>query len=207
METLKNYSKMLIGYNNNEPIYLSPPSWDCGWYWGFGYLGNKNCHYHVDGLGKGKNLHDAFIEHFGDTLQIRESHLWTLSELFETFYALKNTAEVLGRGGSHLTNNPCKELIINKSEVYRINNVVLPAIFDEIYKILEQNADNDKLFKKLVSINLEGDTTKVIEFMKEKNISTDDLKAIKGLSKDDFNNIHSFYWKDYHSNKNTSKRV
>jgi hypothetical protein len=52
MKTLSNYEKILLGYNNNEPIYLSPPSWDCGWYWGFGYLGNKNCHYHVDGLTK-----------------------------------------------------------------------------------------------------------------------------------------------------------
>ena len=47
---MKNYPKILIGKNNNENIYLSPPKWDCGWYWGFGYLGNKDCHYHVDGL-------------------------------------------------------------------------------------------------------------------------------------------------------------
>ena len=36
-----NYKKVLLGYNNEEPIYLSPPSWDCGKYWGFGYLENK----------------------------------------------------------------------------------------------------------------------------------------------------------------------
>ena len=33
--------KYLLGYINNESIYLSPPSWDCNWYWGFGYLGKK----------------------------------------------------------------------------------------------------------------------------------------------------------------------
>ena len=27
--------------------WLESESWDCNWYWGFGYLGNKNCHYHL----------------------------------------------------------------------------------------------------------------------------------------------------------------
>ena len=46
--------KQLLGYTkyDHKPIYLDGFSWDCGWYWGFGYLGNKNCHYHVDGLEK-----------------------------------------------------------------------------------------------------------------------------------------------------------
>ena len=51
MEQLK-YNKIKLGVVNNETIYLTPPSWDCDWYWGFGYLGNKNCHYHIDGLNK-----------------------------------------------------------------------------------------------------------------------------------------------------------
>lgn len=215
MKTLSNYSKILLGYNDDEPIYLSPPSWDCGWYWGFGYLGNRNCHYHIDGLTKiekynsdakvfttkSVNLYDGFIEHFGNTLKVRKSDLWTLVELFSTFYKLRDTAEVLGRGGSHYTTNPVKDLIINTDEVTRINNVVLPQVFEEIYKILWRNAENDKLFKKLVAINLKGNTTKVVEFMNENSIKTDDLKDIEGLTKDDFNNIHSYWWKNHHTNK------
>lgn len=216
MKTLSNYKKMLIGYNNDEPIYLSPPSWDCGWYWGFGYLGNKNCHYHVDGLTKQKtynfdkkcfeyeftNLYDGFIKHFGNTLRVRKSDLWGLVELFETFYTLKKTAEVLGRGGSHYTTNPAKDLIINKEEVERINKIVLPQIFEEIYKILYRNQNNDEVNKKLISINLEGNTDKVVQFMIEHKISTDDLKDIEGLSRHDCSVIHSYYWKRYHANKN-----
>lgn len=216
MKTLSNYTKILLGCNNNEPIYLSPPSWDCNWYWGFGYLGNRNCHYHVDGLTKietynsdakvfttkSVNLYDGFVEHFGNTLRVRKSDLWTLVELFKTFYILKETAEVLGRGGSHYTTNPAKDLIINKDEVTRINNVVLPQIFEEIYKILYRNADNEKINKNLVSLNLKGNTNKLVDFMLENNIKTDDLKDIEGLTKDDFNNIHSYYWKRYHANKN-----
>ena len=216
MKTLSNYTKILLGYNNNEPIYLSPPSWDCGWYWGFGYLGNKNSHYHVDGLTKietynsdtkvfttkSVNLYDGFIEHFGKTLRVRKSDLWTLVELFKTFYTLKETAEVLGRGGSHYTTNPAKDIIINKDEVERINNVVLPQIFEEIYKILYRNVDNDKVNKELISLNLKGNTNKVVDFMLENNIKTDDLKDIEGLTKDDYYIIHSYYYKRYHANKN-----
>jgi hypothetical protein len=209
MKTLSNYSKILLGYNNNEPIYLSPPSWNCGWYWGFGYLGNRNRHYHVEGLTKHEtynfekkffeyeftNLYDGFIKHFGNTLRVRKSELWTLVELFKTFYTLKETAEVLGRGGSHYTSNPAKDIIINKDEVTRINSIVLPQIFEEIYKILNRNVDNDKVNKKLVSLNLKGNTDKVVKFMFEHKISTDDLKDIEGITEHDYSVIHSYYWK------------
>lgn len=215
MKTLSNYNKILLGYNNNEPIYLSPPSWDCGWYWGFGYIGNKNCHYHINGLTKietynfeakaftckNVNLYDGFIEHFGDTLKVRKSDLLALVELFSTFYKLKETAEVLGRGGSNYTTNPVKDLIINIDEVTRINNIVLPQVFEEIYKILWRNAENDKIDKELVSLNLKGNTSKVVDFMLENNIKTDDLKDIEGLTNDDFNNIHALYYKRFHTNK------
>lgn len=204
MKTLSNYPKtILLGYNNDEPIYLTAPSWYCGWYWGFGYIGNKNCHYHIDGIGKGKNInmYDAFIEHFGSTLTVRKSELWVLCELFRTFYTLKETAEVLGRGGSHFTTNPCKDIIINADEVARINEVVLPQIFEEIYKVLLRNKDNKKLDAKLIALNLLGDTSKVVAFMFEHGIKTDDLKDIEGISSHGYNTIHSYYWAEVHRAK------
>lgn len=137
MQTLSNYSKVFLGKVDNERIYLSPPSWNCGWYWRFGYLGNKNCHYHVDGLAKDCNLFDGLKNHFGESFIVKnDKDVWTLAELFKTFYALKQTAEVLGLGGSHYTTNPCSEIIKNTDEVKRINEVVMPQIFEEIYKIL-----------------------------------------------------------------------
>ena len=47
--------KILLGYTKRhlnglrEPIYLEGFKWDCGWYWGGGYLGNRNMHTHFDG--------------------------------------------------------------------------------------------------------------------------------------------------------------
>ena len=128
--------QFLIGAVDGENIYLRSPSWDCNWYWGFGYLGNKNCHYHLNGLMRDKNLYDGLKEHFGDSLEIPEHLLWEFCELVSTAYKLKETAEVLGRGGSHYTNNPCQKVIMNIEESNRINGVVLPAIFDELNNLL-----------------------------------------------------------------------
>ena len=139
MKTTKFNEKISLGKVDGKNIYLSAPSWDCGWYWGFGYLGNKDCHYHVDGMNKDKNLYDAFIEHFGDTFIIKEEKdIWTLCELFKTFYVLKDTCEVLGHGGAHYTTNPLSDLIKNTKEVKRINENVMPQIFDKIYELLNK---------------------------------------------------------------------
>lgn len=138
-QTTKWTKKYFLGKNEGDSIYLSAPSWDCSWYWGFGYIGNKNCHYHLNGLNRYENInfYDAIKKHFGDTLVIKnDSDLWVFCELVLTAYSLKETAEVLGRGGSHMTTNPLAELIKNETEVKRINEVLLPAIFDSINDIL-----------------------------------------------------------------------
>jgi hypothetical protein len=142
----------LMGEVDGKIIYLRAPSWDCEWYWGFGYLGNRDCNYHVDGLKKHEwydtekgcwrsesfNLYDGIKKHFGDSLTIKDNKkLWMFCELMVTFYTLKNTAEVLGRGGSHYTSNPCADIIKNEKEAKRINDKVIPAIFHELYELLK----------------------------------------------------------------------
>jgi len=216
VQTISSYpAKILIGKRDGKNIYLSSPSWDCGWYWGFGYLGNNDCHYHVDGLTKHENynfetksfqyeftnLFDGFKKHFGNSLIVRDSQLWKLCELFKTFYVLKETAEVLGRGGSNYGNNPCSDIIKNTDEVERINKIVFPEIFEAIYKILIPAQENEKQNKQLLKLIIDGNTSKVIDFMNEYKIITDDLKAIDGVTDNDFSVIHSAYWTQYHANK------
>lgn len=180
--TLKGTQKHYIWTNEWERIYLSAPSWDCGWYWGFWYLGNRNCHYHLNGLTKIEtyntekkvfeyefvNLYDWIKKHFTD-LQITDKKLRTFCELVSSAYKLKETAEVLGRGGSHYTNNPCQDIIKNEAEAKRINEVVLPAIFleiekcfitdDDIEKIKELKAKKERLESKLKESKELLDTT------------------------------------------------
>lgn len=45
-------TKWLLGYLKGscpEPVMLEDFSWDCGWYWSGGYIGNRNFHAHFDG--------------------------------------------------------------------------------------------------------------------------------------------------------------
>lgn len=199
----KQYKKYLLGYHNNEPIYLSPPSWDCGWYWGFGYLGNNNCHYHLDGLGK-SNLHDNIVEHFGDTLRILKSQIWEFAELVYTIYLLKTTAEVLGRGGSHLSSNPCSAIIKNPEEVTRINEVVLPACFERMYKILEKGANKDLLLSSFKSLLIQGNTQNTYQFLVDNEMTPEDIKGEPGITSLDHTLIHTKYWHELH---NKSKKA
>lgn len=139
MKNINGNEKVFFGTKKDgERIYLSKPSWDCDWYWGFGYLGNNNCHYHLSGYADGRNInmYDALIADYDLTKNIQDN-LWEFCELVKTAYVLKETAEVLGRGGSRYTKNPCAELITNKKEVKRINEVVLPAIFNKLNDIYE----------------------------------------------------------------------
>lgn len=197
MKTLKEYSKKtLIGKKHGENIYLSAPSWDCGWYWGFGYIGNSNCHYHIDSV-IDKNL-ESLEKEFSEALYIAPSLRWEFVELFKTFYALKNVAEIYNRGGSHATKNPCADIIKNSNEAERINKTILPAIFDAIYDILEKSKLIFEITKKIVDVMLlDGDTEKIVQIMFENNIKTNDLKDV--LTSSDYYIIHSAYYKKLHN--------
>ena len=132
--------RRFLGKVDGENIYLSAPSWDCEWYWGFGYLGNARCHYHLDGIGKNENINfrDALLKHFDGDNHIfqHDSLTWTFCELVLTAYSLKQGAELYGRGGSHMTTNPLSEMIQNHDEVKRINTQLLPAIFKQIDSVI-----------------------------------------------------------------------
>lgn len=159
-----------IGKNaEGKKVWLEKPSWDCGWYWGLGYLetmmGNREpskardiqCHTHWDSSVKRSqtNAYDWFVDTFGkpttdlwdnprkadkDTRMCRftDKQIWRLCELMATAYTLRETAEVLGRGKSHYSENPCTKVIKNTREAKRINSKVLPAIFAEIGKIFDE---------------------------------------------------------------------
>lgn len=100
---------------SGKNVYITKPKWDCGWYWSFGYLGNENWHYHLDGYKNGRNINmrDALITDYELSEKIM-GQLWTFCELALSIYQLKATAELLGRGGSHMSKNPCADLILDK---------------------------------------------------------------------------------------------
>lgn len=129
--------------------WLEAGSWDCDWYWGFGYVETYTrnnspetsrdiqSHQHFDGLffNKNKNGYDAFKEFFVGS-PLTEKELWQLLELMKTIYTMKEYAEVVHRGGSHYTNNVCKDILKSETEYNRINKEVMPAVMQEVYKLL-----------------------------------------------------------------------
>jgi len=143
--------------DDDATIYMDSPKWSCDWYWGFGYLGNKHEHYHLESyqnkdvffkkengeyfhgtINRNKNIFDCLREDYNLCAPLRDDkNLWNFCELVKTAYTLKEAAEVLGRGGSHITSNTCSEAIKNEKEVKRINEIVLPAIFQQIENILK----------------------------------------------------------------------
>lgn len=140
----------LLGADREGTYYwLEEATWDCGWYWGAGYVetytNNKRpdmskdieSHQHFDGLFlKGpKMCKDMFDEFFNET-PLNDSEKWKLLELMKTIYTLKEYSEVVCRGGSNITSNPLKEVIKSEEEYNRINKTVLPQLFEEVYKIL-----------------------------------------------------------------------
>ena len=127
--------------------WLEAPSWDCGWYWGFGYVEtytNNDCpsrardiesHQHFDGLflnNSTVSAFDTFKAFFKETtLDQKEIHL--LIDYMSSFYKLKDVAKTLGVGYSNMTET-AKE----------INEKILPAIFKRI-DILLSDTDTQQI--------------------------------------------------------------
>jgi hypothetical protein len=113
---MQNFNKILLGkiksdagtFADGENVWLEKHKWDCGWYWGFGYLGNKNCHFHFDSLlyindGKGSVKYCA--SDLFESTNISDSDWWIIRDLFVQAYALHKAAEVYQRTLYHPIKN------------------------------------------------------------------------------------------------------
>lgn len=145
--------KQLLG-KDSEGVryYLEAPSWDCGWYWGYGYITTKDSHQHADGEFKPDrsddekrreyNSYDSDTNIFTGQFLVEKTFTpeqgWILRELMATFYQMKKQAELVGRGGMHQTSNPLKALLLDEAEAKRINETVIPTITEAITIILKE---------------------------------------------------------------------
>lgn len=139
----KEFRDFFLGTLDGRGVLLRVPSFDCGWYWGFGYLGNKNIHFHLNGLDVIKpelrrlHMHDQLIGLFGDSLRIKDKALWTFCEIVLTVYTLKGAAEVFGRGGSHTTTNPDADSLKTPDMVKHINDILIPMQIRTLWALLD----------------------------------------------------------------------
>lgn len=143
--TITGTNKVLLGTNEQgEKIFITKPEWDCNWYWSFGYLGNKNCHYQLNNYQnknnkiRNKNMYDCLTDDYKLNPKIEEN-LWQFCELALTIYTLKEAAEVIGLGGSHMTKNYCEDIIKNPEETKRLNEVVIPTLCQTLWNLIGGN--------------------------------------------------------------------
>jgi hypothetical protein len=144
--------------------WLESPKWDCGWYWGFGYvetyLHNRkpstakdiDSHQHIDSSFMGSMeeydmekhcfVKAEYVNNIYDCPKLAcvtfsESEGWKLSELFNQFYLLKDMAAFSGKTlpGCHTTTSP-----VNHGDLSiwseKINKELIPRITAEIIRIL-----------------------------------------------------------------------
>jgi len=147
--------------------WLEAPSWDCGWYWGFGYIvtltdnlkpqnsRDISSHFHAENF---LSKWSKFMGEKKPLLKIRvfmDKDGWELSELFEQFYFLRKAAENFGRGKCHCADTKIpswkKEKLAGE-----INREILPKVMARILEILspkelsENRVDiEDKLKKRI----------------------------------------------------------
>jgi len=136
---------------DGQNVWLQDFKWDCGWYWGGGYLhtftNNNNptaskdidSHYHFDGLGKddNKNLYDGFKSHIVKT-PLTDKEIWHLCDLMAYFYTLRQSAEQVARGGanySHVEGMP-KHKDLGK----QLNEIIASEVIPQVTKLLTVEA-------------------------------------------------------------------
>lgn len=137
--------------------WLEAPSWDCDWYYGFGYVEtytNNNypnrsrdiySHQHFDSLFLNKpqvSAFDAFKTFFKETT-LNDNEIWTLIDYMNSFYTLKKAAAMLGRGYSHITEKAKLEEAKNVEMAKEINEKILPAIFKQIDIMLSGSKEEE----------------------------------------------------------------
>jgi len=123
-------------YGRTEIEYLYDFTWDCDWYWGGGYVGNRNLHHHFKGLKEGNiNLYSAFTQYYSET-KLTDDEIWRLCDLMKQFYAHKESAECFHSGG-HYTSKDRNDAEINKDLEDTLNNHIKNVIIPEVRSLLK----------------------------------------------------------------------
>jgi len=131
---------ILLGVSkHDDTLYLYKHSWDCNWYWGFGYIGNTRLHMHISALINHPDKYEPdwtdVGTHFADTW-LTQDQWWILRDLFIAAYALKSAAEAYRHGG-HQTASAAQYRVINPNMEKHINDD-LKVVLDNIWNLLTQ---------------------------------------------------------------------
>ena len=140
----------LLGVDREgDYVWLEKESWDCNWYWGFGYLHTFTnnlhperakdlaSHFHFDStfFNKQSCSFEVFKEYFKESV-LTDDELWQLLDLMRTYYALKASAEIFGCGYSRYTKKAKIDKLKSVETEDAINKSLLPEVFKKIEELL-----------------------------------------------------------------------
>ncbi len=120
-------------YIQGEDIYLEKHSWDCGWYWGFGYLKAEGLHTHAT-VFTNELLWHSKDEVFDESIFKNGNDFWIFKDLLIQAYALKDCAEVYHHGGHCITIKDT-EVVTSKRKAQMVNRD-LSKILDKLWSFL-----------------------------------------------------------------------
>jgi len=141
--------KILLGRIDNETVLLSKHQWDCGWYWGFGYVGNRNHHFHINSLMEA----ETDVNKIFDKTWLTQKAWWTLRDLFIQAYGLKKAAEIYRHGGHQMKVAGLTD-VLQLQEKADIINVDLGILLDKTWDfIVAEKADVDANQVSVTEIN------------------------------------------------------
>ena len=148
MERTNHDFKVFLGNDkdNQERVYLTGFKWDCGWYWGGGYLEYRTrnnrgwrMHTHFDSVflnGKSPNNGHSItiwddLKDLLDNATFSAEEWWRIKDLYKQFYTLKEAAATFQHGG-HCTSenrNP-EEIKLGVAETINthIETVIIPEL-------------------------------------------------------------------------------
>lgn len=135
--------------------WLEAPSWDCGWYWGFGYVETYrdrrkpsnaldiNSHGHIEGLlGEGEDKNGGYCHNLFDSVTFikttfTEQEGWILTELFRQFYLFREMADFWHNRSCGTTKSP---ILWNtktaKKQQELFNEKMIPQVTAKIIEML-----------------------------------------------------------------------
>lgn len=154
--TIKNGNEIYLFKQDSKSFWLKKPSFDCGWYWGVGYLTGAGVWSHFDNMFK---TYDVFVDAKFITPYDRDTR-WKIYELITQLYNLRRYADMMhccGAGISTIQGSIDKYEEGNTYEYKRINNVLIPTVWNrlvdvlvpDVYKDDELVADNSEKRKYL----------------------------------------------------------
>jgi hypothetical protein len=124
-------------YADGQNLYLEKHKWDCGWYWGFGYIGNKDCHFHFESLLYNLNgVQFPLASDMFESTKFTDNEWWIVRDLFIQAYALKSAAEAYRYGGAQSYKQGVTDVIKSSDMCTRINTT-LELLLNTLWKFIE----------------------------------------------------------------------